>query len=52
MFVVRHHLSPWDGRVDGGTGAMEVVFMRVSPTHVPIDIPFRNEAPCGVADLG
>jgi hypothetical protein len=35
-----------------GAGAMEVVFMRVSPMPVPIDIPFRNEAPCGVADLG
>ena len=52
MFAVRHLLSPWDGGVDGAAGAMEVVFMRVSPTHVPIDIPFRNEAPCGVADLG
>ena len=35
-----------------GAGAMEVVFMGVSPMHVPIDIPFKNEAPYGVADLG
>ena len=45
-------MSPWDGGVDGGAGAMEVVFMRVSPTPVPVDIPFGNDAPCGVADLG
>ena len=51
LISYRHVLSLWDvgGR---GAGAMQVVFMRVSPMPVPIDIPFRNEAPCGVADLG
>jgi hypothetical protein len=36
LFAVGHLLLPWDGGVDRGAGAMEVVFTRVSPTSCPL----------------
>jgi hypothetical protein len=43
VFAVRHLLSSWDRGVDRGANVMEVVFMRVNPTHVPAHIPFSNQ---------